>query len=594
VSLVGDPEAVRSGAEVAVAVAPEERGPADTPSDGDAAAPGDGADQTEPAVDAQLMGASRFAGRLLVGILVVLVGVAAVSHSVFRTSPALTSTVAMEAGAAAANLADGEGLRTSVVYPAAVGFGQDPLRAPYLSAGPFFPALLAGYYRIRGETDLAVRLCAALGIFLSAGTGLYLAMRLVGPAGAALVAVAATTSPVALDSVTASAPLAWAMAWFTLSAALVVDIRLPASDAETRPWAVFWPWVRLGLAGACMGLCYLTLPSTLPLAALLAAVVGAAVPATRRGAMLLTFAAPCVVCVVGWLGRNLIVGHNPFLDWSRLASVTTGQGVPVLRFAQRPGSVALFLLRYIKVHSWPVVSGNVAGAAGVAVNALGILLPFAVGAFLLRASSPVELRLRAVCVWSPLLILIWGLLWPRGVELMAIVAPLAAVLAVGLLVPYLARLKRFVRAAAWCCVVLLAVGPVGGRTVISEPPAASILGQTLAPTRGQLPKDLVLITDRPFEVAWFARYTAVQLPADQASLTKVIAAAGDHPVGYFLSAELVNSADDRQYAPYKDLLSDTSPPQGLVEVQLAAQIGRLIVPNNVAPESQPAPGASGQ
>jgi hypothetical protein len=95
-------------------------------------------------------------------------------------------------------------------------------------------------------------------------------------------------------------------------------------------------------------------------------------------------------------------------------------------------------------------------------------------------------------------------------------------------------------------------------------------------------------------VAWFARYTAVQLPADQASLTKVIAAAGDHPVGYFLSAELVNSADDRQYAPYKDLLSDTSPPQGLVEVQLAAQIGRLIVPNNVAPESQPAPGASGQ
>lgn len=596
--LAGDSESVSSGAEVTVA--PVERGPTETPRDRDAVPPGDGVYGAEPEADAQLVGASRFAGRLLVGIIVVLVGVAATSHSLSGVPPGLTSTGAMEAGAAASNLAAGQGLRTSVVYPAAVGLGQDPLKAPYLSAGPFFPALLAGYCRIRGDADLAVRLCAALGVFLCAGTAFYLAMRLIGPTGGALVGVVAMTSPVALDSVMVSGPLTWAMAWFTLSATLVIDIRLPAPDAETRPWAVVWPWTRLGLAGVCMGLCYLTLPGTLPLAVLLVAVVGAAAPANRRGAMLLTFAAPCVVCVVGWLGRNLVVAHNPFLNWTRLTPVINDQGVSALSLAQSPGSAAVFLLKatYAKSvymgYTWRTMSANLSDAPGVAISALGaLLLPFAVGAFLVRASTQAERRLRTVCVWAPLLMLAWGFFWPRGADSMAVAAPLAAVLAVGFLVPYLARLRRLVRAAAWCFVVLLAVGPVGGRTLMSGSPSLSPLAQTLVETRNKLPKDMLIVTDRPFDVAWFARYTAVQLPADKASLDKVLAAAGDHPVGYFLSAEVVNSASGRQLAVYKDLLSDTSLPEGLVSVPLAAPLGRLAVPNNVAPESRPATGAPG-
>lgn len=548
----------------------------------------------------RLQRASRFAGRTLICTLLMLAAVGVLAHVLPTQSPTLSSEVALRSASCARSLSRGGGLTTGVAYPLMLGLGIDAERQPLVTGGPFFPALLAWYFSLRGDTDLSVRLCSALGFLVCIGAGIALGARLGGFGAGALTGAALMLNPLLVGAALSGGPIAWALAWFTVAACLLTG-QPERTDGAPSPGgsAGPWQWARIALAGVALGLAYLSEPSTLPL--LLPAyllMVRAASPTPVAPGAGWALLAGFALCAVPWWVRNVAVAHSPFLSLDRYALLADAPGYPentVLRSPVSPGSPYLFVLAH-PAYFLKRIGTNLASGTSAATGLTGLLtLALATAAFLVRPQSQAERALRGALVAGLLAVAAWTCLAPFTMTGPLLVVPMATALAAVLAIRLVGGLRRPARVASWAVIAVLGVSPVAVGMLEQGAPGPSAVAAAAVEASQLLPADVVVVTDEPATVAWYSQRSAMLLPLGQRGLDAARAALADRPVAYFLTRGVVTPRPREDLAPYQAMLAPERPVSDLSEVKLKSASARLFVygPPPAPPEAASAePGAA--
>jgi hypothetical protein len=219
----------------------------------------------------------------------------------------------------------------------------------------------------------------------------------------------------------------------------------------------------------------------------------------------------------------------------------------------------------------------------------GVLLPLVVAGFFSRPGTERERALRYV-TWIGLAVLMaWTINIRVYRETHLALLPAFSVLGAALLHRLLASQRRPIAIACWSIVALLTLSPVAARRISASMPGVPSLPFALAEARDRLPKGVVLVTDAPSQVAWYADRVAIPLPRGDRNLGEMIRLAGDRPVGYFLSFSLLTPGPQRELKTYQDMLIGKTAPEGFVEVELQTAAGRLLVPAALADQIAPPP-----
>ncbi len=548
-----------------------------------------------PPDDLRLLRVSRFASRAFLCVLLTLAAVGVLGRALAMQPATLTSQVALTAASCGRSVADGSGLRTGVVYPVMRGLGLSADDSPLLATGPFYPAFLAGYFQIRGETDLAVRLGSAIGLLVCVWFSIAIGARLAGFGAGLLAGLAVLLNQQIASTAVSGGPSIWVIAWFTAGVALLLWDQGPVrgdgvAEQPGRPWAAY---LRLALAGIAVGLAYLTEPVALALVIPALVLVRARRAPGARGAMVV-FIAGFLVCAVPWWIRNMALVGNPLFSLDRYALFLNSSEYPedvVLRDARLPGSPYGFGLSNL---------GSLAARVGGNLSALGVALPAMLGlasvvlclvAFLARPATDGERALRAGLVAALVALWLWTAAMPSALAVPLIAAPIATILSVVMLVRMLAGQPRARSVGVLVCLGLVVASPVATSvlgTAGGRPSPTVVASVELAK---RIPQETLVVTDEPATVSWYAERTAVLLPRGQEGVDGLLQAVGDRPVAFFLT-EGISRADRPDMKPYRDMLTAKEPPEGLTEVRLASPGARVFTVGQFALPVPEAPAGS--
>jgi hypothetical protein len=538
--------------------------------------------------------AVRLAGQLFAALLVVLLAIAGAANSLQASSGFLREEVALETAAAARAVSDGEGYHARVIYPVTTSLYRDSVAQPYFREGPFFPLLLAAYLPVKGDNDLTVRLCSVLGFVLCVIAAILLGARMAGFLVGIVSGIAVAVNPAAALVGAQGTGHAWAAAFFTLALVCVgwrTNANGTAAPAAKRPWR---PVVELALAGLCMGLCYLSLLYTLPLVLVLYWFAskredGIALPRRR-----LAFWLPFLLCAVPWWIFCLVETRAPFYSFDRYATfynyATLYPGHAILQEMRDPGSPLLFLGSTPKQLVSLIVASIGEGYSAIPALLGGVLLPLVVAGFFNRPGSGGERALRSMAWIALVALMVWTVNIRLYGETHLALLPAFSVLGVALIHRLLSAQRRWIAIAAWTIVAILAICPMATWRLGATPPRIPAFGAPLAEARERLPKNLVLVTDVPSQVAWYGARVAISLPRGERNLGQILRSVGNRPVGYFVTSALLAPGPKADLKIYQDMLTSEAPPEGFVEVKLQTPVrARLFVPAALADQIAPPP-----
>lgn len=518
---------------------------------------------------------------MFLGIVLVLVVVALAGQWLAVTPPALTHNAALESATCARMLAEGNGFRTNAVYPLAIGLGLGTDSQPLLSQGPFFPALLSAYFSVRGEGDLAVRLCSMLALFVCLGGIITLGTRLAGLAVGVIAGLVLVCNPTMVELAISGTPYIWAAAWFVWALAFATWLpgRTSGDEAATAPPRTSpWSWLLAALTGLCMGLCYLSEPASLALILVLTWVVWRqAAEGCVRG-QVAAFLFCFLVCAMPWWVHNTVAARNPLFSLNRYAAFFNSwlyPGTTVLNGTIDPGSPYLFIIGHPS-YALSVVARNLTGAfSGIPMLLGGLLLPLAVAGFVVPPRTDSERVVRRSVAVGLLLLAIWTFTVPFAANTYLALLPAVALIGTLQLFRFLSEQPRWARGLAWCVVALICIAPTGARRLSQTAPGPSALKASLEEIAANLPADVVLLTDVPGEVAWYGKHTGIALPASEADMEKVMKALEGRPVGMFFTPAVLLAGPRPELNPYQRILLAKELPEGLTEIRLKAPGGRL-------------------
>ncbi len=512
-------------------------------------------------------------------------------------SPGALGDDAADYAQIARHIARGDGYTSSCVRPIAIGLGLPVGAGPEVTRAPVFPFVAALMLRLSPGNDTIVRATSCLGFLLCLGLLYLTALRahdrrvanlsvllLLLNTGALGTAVGGT------GSAWAAAMVAGAMYWATFL------LRRPEPDERPDPPRRRLPtlprWAAPLLLGLSIGLAYLAEYALF--LGLLAVLVWLALqqPRGSRARVVLPAAIGVLVVALPWWIRNFAVTHNPLFTLDRYGAMLLSGPYPgssAYRSVANPGNPLLFLLHHPRTLAANAIRWG-AGVQGDLATGLGVL-PL-VGALLLCVTPlrsvddrPWRWLLAAIAAG---IVLATGVTMPFAIANYLPLLPLVALLGAIFLTRLFGRLevapRRIAVTLLWAAMlipVVLAPSPTGASGLTMT--ATNLLGVA----RG-LPPETVVLTDSPWQAAWYLDRTAVWLPTGQADLTAVQQRCTEGPIVFFLTRALQRWSRQDSAVPYQALLITPRPPEGLLDVPLHYPGDRFLVP---APPSASADGA---
>jgi hypothetical protein len=497
----------------------------------------------------------------------------------------------------ARNLAEGRGLRTSVLRPADALSAKRLGPVPDVYQPPLVPVLLACVFALSQPDDRAVGVTLTV-VHVALSLAVFVVgVRLLGLATGAVAAVlwAAGWSSLTLDFADAKSSLVAALL-LAIGAYLAVsngsgDPSSGGGGCPRRPL----PWFRIGVLA---GLAFLTEYSAALVGIALAAWCGVTEGA-RRWRRIGALCAGLACCVVPWGLRNARVAGNPLHTMAKLhvlADMSYFPGSSVFRREDARGLSAVgFLVQHPRsllrkgARSWQRLAEG--GVPGMSWPLAGLFLAGLLTGFR-------EARADALGGWTVALAgcgMVAVALTGSPLALLPAMMPLVALLGSHYLVEVIqervgedplviggkgrliAMSPQVVRGGALAAVVLASLFPTWSRAVGRDqrpgwPPQADMaaLGSHLTG------RDSVVISDVPWLVAWRTGRTSLWLPgvvqADRqaASVPQEVAA-------LYLSPQVLRYGPGEQVEPWQRMFLGRSRPDGFdVPIRLP-EGGRLFL-----------------
>jgi hypothetical protein len=430
---------------------------------------------------------------------------------------------------------------------------------PLTEGGPLFPAVLAPYGELRADAldppdtvpDTSqgwlngwwiprqerlgehIRLGALLGHVLAVCMVLLIGVQ-VRSFGLGLIAAVATAANVRMIDLSASgSSIPWGIALFLASIAFLLagPARPTQEPADDRGWRSALPQAYSALSGLAMGAAYLAAPETLwlSLAVLLFLLRQSGSP--LRGQYAGLYVGGFLLCALPWWIRNINVGGWPFYSLEAY-QVFARAGDNVYHTINDPGSPQLAALlqplQQLRDVTLPHLSDLIAGDPAAADNQQGLaelatlsVLALALATLLTRPAHRGERAVRQVLGFGTAAALLSALAWEYDPAFYAPLVPPLTILAVLGLYRFLVRTPRWTKVVAWTGLTILTLAPVA--TVATMPqPRTGPLPVMLGVAGKALPDNMLVITDIPAEVAFYADQPAIMAPADRLELAEIV------------------------------------------------------------------------
>lgn len=474
----------------------------------------------------------------------------------------LTAPSALEQAQTARQIARGAGLATDVLTPLDLARGPKPgaeaqptRRHCDFRHPPLYPLLLASVVGTEGAPDNLIGLLS-LGFWLAtAAMSCAFAWRLFGGRTAAVATVLVVVNLTLLrEAITGRETMAWTLVVLVWLYLTHETAQLPAA----RAW--WWPVLSGCLFGASCLVSYLSLALLVPAAILV--VMLAPAPRWRSG---LGFLAGVLAATSPWLIRNLVAAGDPLfsLSWWTVATGTSSHpGDTVLQWyaPTGPGPLA-----YVVGHAGEMVGKFALGLSqlreGLFASADAYVAAIFLVSLLVRPGEESVAKLRnGLCLL--LLAAVPTALGSASPRVFHPLVPLVTIFASRFLLERLDQLhlgfrvssQRRIRSATMRTVVLyLCLGIAALPLLVAfatspyqyYDPAHPAPFETL---KARIPEDATVLTNFPWQVAWYTDRRAVLLPRTTGEVAPLEQHLGR--VDYLLLSPPLHPqlvADDRQW-----------------------------------------------
>ncbi len=476
----------------------------------------------------------------------------------FRTHfRGLRAAEAMDAAQVGRHISEGHGFTTSFLRPLSIAIVGKVNGHPDLYNAPLQPLLLSIAFNLGTSSDRVVAALATLFGLLTAFMAYLLGARLLDWRAGALAAVVVSMSAGLLQSNISG----------TNTTLLAFLIGLLFYLVLTHRGTLRRSMVCGGISGLACLTEYVALMLALPVAGLLFL---PSRPARARHVGL--FVAGLVIVVLPWLIRNQIVAGSPFATLKSYSIAMYGDSYPSTSLYRLPSRDGIAPLTFVSGHPSEVAKKllvNLASLQSSLPGTYGLVLfaLFAMSLFLDLGSTAANRMKWGVAIGIALMAAGAAIGEPRLDPIYALLGPIAALGTTAFFVALEARgLSRSMVSAATAGVLALAALP----WVLSALPTSADdrpESRSLDYLSRSLPPGAVVLTDKPWAVAWHSDRIAVWLPqapapdirpgsklllreaadATEAAGFRALERAGVRPDAIFLSSELPS------YPAFEDL-----------------------------------------
>ena len=486
--------------------------------------------------------------RLLLGLVALLIVPPIIALVVLATKfDGLTEPVALDHAQLARHLVAGEGFTTSALRPLSLALNPKGTLHPDLYNAPAHPALLAAVYLISGASE---RPGAILGIGLwlvSVWLTFLVVMNWWGRVDLGVIAAALYGTSVAMLTA-AVGGLPYPLATICVLAAVWA---LFPKNTGPEIEAGMLSNRRLTIAGLACGAAVLTDYILLCVAVVIAAYLLST--QTTRWAAVRRFAIALGLVIGPWWCRDLLQHGGPWFGLFGYNAFMNTSGFPgetIWRTTEIPISLPLYLVS----HPFSVIRKIVLGfvqyrSQGASVVDPVVAFLMVVALFSFGSRSTWGKRLFAVIVGSLVLTIMGSLVFRVDPRLLLVWSPLVAIIGTARLVEWTTEnignfrikaahipLRRsaqditipgpVTRALFYLLVMIVAAFPLAVH-LLGQPLRPNEAGQGLYRSLGdRLPTNAVVLTDRPLEVAWYAKRRAVWLCQHESDLPVIEKATG--------------------------------------------------------------------
>ena len=486
--------------------------------------------------------------RLLLGLIALLIVPPIIALVVLATKfDGLTEPVALDHAQVARHLVAGDGFATSVLRPLSLALNPKAALHPDLQNAPAHPALLAAVYLLSGASE---RPAAILGIGLwlvSVWLTFLVVMNWWGRVDLGVIAAALYGMNVAMLT-TAVGGLPYPLATICV---LIAFWALFPKNTGPEIEAGMLSSQRLMVAGLACGVAALTDYLLLCVAVVMA--VSLLFTQTARWAAVRRFTIALSLVIGPWWCRDLLQHGGPWFGLFGYNALTNTSGFPgetIWRTTEIPASLPL----YLAGHPFSVIRKMVLGfvqyrSLGASMIDPMVTFLMVIALFSFGDRGTWGRRLFAVIVGSLGLTLLVSLVFRADPHLLLVWSPLVAIIGTVKLVEWTTDTVGNFRIKAayiplrqssqdvtipwpvnWTLIYLAVI------IIAAFPLAVYLLGQPVHPNEAaqgvyrslgdRLPTNAVVLTDRPLEVAWYAKRRAVWLCQHESDLPVIEKATG--------------------------------------------------------------------
>ncbi len=504
---------------------------------------------------------NRMARAWLLGALVAGFGVALVIRFYGTHFDRLRTLDGVNVAQVARNVERGRGLKTDVIYPMHAALGDANDSRHDIAAGPLYAFALGMFFKGRGAEDSSVALFNIILLFITAAF-VYALINLVYDKTTAIwgvlayfISMKAISQALGAGGATMGALAVTAALYFGLVAHKNAQAAGEETDDDearsiwTRLKMLYrspWPWAVA--AGLAAGLGYLTgMVGWLAIGGLVwvAAQIG-----ERRRTALVVAGVLAVIVAAPWLARNFThfgAPTPPLHSYSLLMYTAEFPGRSFMwQTTGLPESPALWAVTHPMAMVRKIGYGVSGFYATVPELVNRYLFPFlVVGLFVLPKTR--GQRLLWGGVWFILLAqLLTGAVYDRDPDPLAVVTPAAIGLAVATLIGLMREHvtgRRAILGVGVAAALLVAI-PYIASSVAGGPGPANPSKPALDMLATQVPRQALIATDNPWQVAWYGGKRALLLPESSAQL-QALGQAGIEPDVVYLSGELRGARVER-------------------------------------------------
>ena len=486
--------------------------------------------------------------RLLLGFVALLIVPPIIALVVLATKfDGLTEPVALDHAQVARHVVAGNGFATNVLRPLSLTLNPKGLLHPDLYNAPAHPLLLAAVYLLSGATE---RPCAILGIGLwlvSVWLTFLVVMNWWGRVDLGIIAAALYGMNVAMLTA-AVGGLPYPLATLCV---LISFWALFPKNTGPEIEAGMLSSHRLTIAGLACGIAVLTDYLLLSFAIVMA--VSVLFTQTAKWTALRRFMIALILVIGPWWCRNLLQHGGPWFGlfgYTAFANTSGFPGETIWRTTEIPSGLLVYLIS----HPFSVIRKIVLGfvqyrSSGASVIDPVVAFLMVIALFSVGNRGRWGKRLFAMIVGSLVLTVLVSFVFRADPRLLLVWSPLVAIIGAVQLVEWTTdkignfRIKASYIPFRHSSQDVTVPWPVTQTLVYlveiiiaALPLAVYLLGKPLRPNEAaqgiyrslgeRLPTNAVILTDRPLEVAWYAKRRAVWLCQSESDLPVIEKATG--------------------------------------------------------------------